>query len=221
MDNNKTVRLGLKITISLISISVLLTTVIGAFSIIQVLKDQSNINVESTDVDMNLGILGNYFNFDLYFSNEDGYFDFENFTANVKFILQNKNTHENITLLDKILYSNTLESGQTYDISIIANEDDFIIQNFLNFNNNSWHDPVIAAVVNYDSIILNSTAIRSLNYAFLLWHYDVFFSITIGSNYNLNLIWFGFTFDFIIDYNTYFTENYPTTRDNALALLGF
>lgn len=215
----KIIRGIMKTLITIISIAALLTSLIGGISIFQVMTTPDSINIDPDTADMSLGVLGNNFSIEMSFNNERGYFTFENFTISVSVELREKNKAQNISYLNQILYQEDLAAGQNYDLVLIAEEDDFSTGNFLAENNNSWYDPDVALYLNNGTI--NETAeIKSLSYPYLLWHYDVALSIQIISSYNLGLVSFGLSIEYIADYYQYFTQDYPAMKENIMTSFG-
>ena len=212
----KLIRGVLKSLITLISIAVLLTSFIGGISIFQVVSDPESIDIDPDSVDMSLGILGNHFTIDMFFNNEHGYFTFENFTVSVTCELRDKQLNQNITYLDKILYQEDLIPGQEYYLSLVAIEEDFSPENYLLHNNGSWYDPEVAAYIE-NGTITETTDVQALCYPYLLWHYDVAFTLQIRSTYNLGLVFFGLSIDFVVDYDQFFTQDYPVMKEELLS----
>ncbi|UYP43772.1 hypothetical protein NEF87_000057 [Candidatus Lokiarchaeum ossiferum] len=215
----KLIRGIMKTLITIISIGALLTSFIGGISIFQVISTPDSIDIDPDSADMNLGVLGNSFSIDMSFNNERGYYTFDNFTISVSIELRAKESNVNISYMDQILYQEDLAAGQDYTIALIAEEDDFSTENFLLQNNNSWYDPEVALYLNNATI--NETAeIQTLSYPYLLWHYDVALSIQIVSSYNLGLVDFGLSIEYIADYYQYFTQDYPTMKENIMTSYG-
>lgn len=202
-----------KVFLSLIGISVLLTSIIGGISIFQVFGSTDGIYVDPDDVDMSFGVAGNHFLIVLNFNN-NGYFDFEDFTVNTFCSFQNKSDNSNHTILSQPLFQGTLEGGESYILNLEANESDFQTENLLQDNSNSWHDPDIQTLI--DDGIVTESEVEYLSYPYLLWNYDVNYKLQMTSKYNLGLIEFTLDINFTIEYNAFFSTPYPTLKASFL-----
>ena len=166
---------------------------------------------------MNFGEMGNQFSLNMSINN-DGYFKFENFSVQVECIFHNKSSAENLTLLDSILYQNDLESMTAYDLNIQAIASDFSPENVLADNNGTWFDPDIQQYI--DNGTITAGMVSFISYPYLLWQYDVIYRLTVSSDYNLGLLWFGFAIEFTVSYDQFFSEAYPVTKATIMGGLG-
>lgn len=207
------IRSFFKIFLSILSFSVLLTTIIGGLSIFQVLATPNNIVVDPEDVDMSFGAAGNYFSIEMMFNNE-GYFPFENFSIITRCTFSNKTSLENFTIIDQILFQDTLKGGTEYIIPITANQSEFTVEALLNDNQDSWHDPDVQFLI--DNGTITELDAEPFSYPYLLWNYDVVFELEVTSKYNLGLIAFTLNTAFIITYEHFFTESYPSLKESLM-----
>ena len=217
MKLKKVIRGVLKTGILLLGVGVLLTSLIGGISIFRIVGTPGNIDVDHEDIAMNFGVLGNEFTLDMSINN-DGYFAFENFSVQVECIMHNKSSTENLTLLDSFLYQNDLLAGLAYNITLNATESDFTPGNVLADNNGTWFDPDIQPYI--DNGTITESDVELTSYPYLLWHYDVIYRLTVSSNYNLGLLWFGFAIEFTVSYDQFFTETYPNMKATIMGGLG-
>lgn len=207
------IRSFFKVFLSILSFSVLLTTIIGGLSIFQVLATPNNISVDPDNVDMSFGATGNHFSMELTFNNE-GYFPFENFSVITRCTFINKSSSENFTIIDSVLFQDTLEGSTLYNIPLEADNSDFTVSELLADNQNSWHDPDVQLLI--DNGTISEQDAESLSYPYLLWNYDVVYELRISSKYNLGLIAFSLNTAFTVIYDDYFTQSYPTIKDSLI-----
>ncbi len=207
----------MKTGILLLGIGVLLTSLIGGISIFRIVGTPGNIDVDHEDIVMNFGALGNEFSLNMSVNN-DGYFAFENFSVKVECIMHNKSSAENLTLLDSFLYQNDLLAGDAYNITLNAIESDFSTEIIKADNNGTWNDPEIQLYI--DNGTITEGDVSMISYPYLLWHYDVIYRLTVSSDYNLGLLWFGFAIEFTVTYGQFFTETYPNMKATIMAGLG-
>ncbi|MCF2140619.1 MAG: hypothetical protein K9W44_11250 [Candidatus Lokiarchaeota archaeon] len=214
MNLKKFIRFLLKSSIKIISLSITLTLLIGSISIFTVLSDPANITADWENMDINIGPTGNRFALNMTFENS-GYFDFDNFTIFVQFTLENKTSHENFTILNEILFQDTLTSKNQHVLHLLALESDFQTLHLLSDNGNSWNDPDVQVYIDNGTISEENASI--FVYPYLLWHYDIHFSLGIQSTYFLNLITIGLQIQYLYTYDDAgFTSDYPTYKDSLL-----
>jgi hypothetical protein len=208
----KIVKLGMKIVIVFITLSVALTSIVGGISMILIVSDiENNILIDQSGVQANFGAAGNNFSIPMNFTNE-GYFSFENFTVSLKIVMENKTSAIDITFLDSILYQNTIEGKTSYQIDILATGANFNNQSLLDDMGGSWNDPEVDALIALNSSL--EPLLRPLSFPYILNVYDFNITICIASSYNLGLINFGLDFEFTGTYDDYFPISYAQLKQD-------
>ena len=214
----KIVRLVMKIVIAFITLSVALTSIVGGISMILIVSDlENNFQIDESEIQANFGAVGNNISFSLDFTN-DGYFAFENFTISLKLAMENKTSGQNITFLDSILYENTLEGKNSYQIDLVASGDYFNNQSLLDDMGGSWNDPEVDALIATNSSL--EPLLRPLSFPYILDNYDIGVTLSITSKYNLGLIDFGLDLEFSVLYDDYFTVSYSQLKQDLKDLYG-
>ena len=214
----KIVRLVMKIVIVFITLSVALTSIVGGISMILIVSDlENNFQIDESEIQTNFGAAGNNMSFSLNFTN-DGYFSFENFTISLKLDMENKTSAQNITFLDSILYQNTLQGKNSYQIDLVASGDYFNNQSLLDDMGGSWNDPEVDALIATNSSL--ELLLRPLSFPYILNNYEIGITLSITSKYNLGLIGFGLDLEFPITYDDYFTISYNQLKQDLKDLYG-
>jgi len=214
----KIVRLVMKIVIAFITLSVALTSIVGGISMILIVSDlENNFQIDESEIQANFGAAGNNISFSLDFTN-DGYFAFENFTISLKLAMENKTSGQNITFLDSILYENTLEGKNSYQIDLVASGDYFNNQSLLDDMGGSWNDPEVDALIASNSSL--EPLLRPLSFPYILDNYDADITLSISSLYNLGLISFGLDIEFSRAYYDYFSVSYDQLKQDLKDDLG-
>ncbi len=202
----RTVRFSMKTFISLISLGVILTSIIGLMSIVSLTTSSAdNIQFDTEGTVLEITPSNNYFSSEISFTN-DGYFNFENFTIGATLKLQNKTSGENFTILDEILYQNTLEVGNSYLINITATNSSFDKSELYQDMGNSWLDPYIVDYMEaHPEINWTEIDVNQSSFPYLLSQYDIHAIVAINSDYNLGLVEFNIGYEQI----TTFDDIYP------------
>ena len=208
----KIVRLGMKLVIAFITLSVALTSIVGGVSMILIVGDMgNNLQIDQSGVQANFGAAGNNFSIPMNFTN-DGYFSFENFTISLKIEMENKTSALDIVFLDSILYQDTLEGKTSYQIDIVATGENFNNQSLLDDMGGSWNDPEVDALIAINTSL--EPLLRPLSFPYILNAYDFNMTIGISSSYNLGLINFGLGFEFTGTYDDYFSISYAQLKQD-------
>ncbi|MHA1777053.1 MAG: hypothetical protein DRO88_04810 [Promethearchaeia archaeon] len=214
MFTKKLIRFLLTTWIKIISLAITITLLIGGFSIFTVISDPTSISADWDQMDINLGPNGNRFVLNMTFDNA-GFYDFENFSVKVSFRLENKTSHKNFTILNQILFQATLNAQKIHDLNLKAIEADFTPENLLVDNNNSWNDPDVQLYIDNGTISEENASI--FVYPYLLWKYNVHFTLEIQSTYFLKLISFGLQINYLYTYSDAgFVEDYPNYKQSLL-----
>ncbi len=214
----KIVRLVLKIVITFITLSVLLTSFVGGISMILIVSDlDDNFQIDSSNSQANFGAAGNNFSISLNFTNE-GYFSFNDFAISLKIDMENKTSTQEIIFLDRQLYINNLLGKHTYSIDIVATEDHFSNQSLLDDMENSWNDPEVDALIASNASL--EPLLRVLSFPYILNAYDIDITLSITSSYNLGLIDFGLDVEFPIRYEDHYAISYDQLKQDLKDLHG-
>ncbi|MHA1646926.1 MAG: hypothetical protein ACTSVL_05070 [Promethearchaeota archaeon] len=213
MNISKIIHVILKGLIAFISITMLVTALIGGVSIFNILGTSDNISVDTDYLSMSFGYEGNNFEIPMQINNT-GYFDFQNFMIHANVFFNNKTSAENFTILDKTLFQQDLNAKQFYSFNITAIEADFNTAILLVDNNNSWFDPDVQPYI--DNGTATEAQVAPLSYPYLLDRYDVYYTLSISSKYNLGLIDFNLKIEFKMTYADLGLADYETMKMNLL-----
>jgi hypothetical protein len=212
---NRPIKTGIKTFLFFISLSMLTTSFVGLMSVVEIVSEPNNFDIDSNNFSVSIGPLGNKLTFGLVINNT-GYFDFEDFTVEMKLSLMNTTSKKHFTCLDKQLFQKDLAAQSKHNVTVKALEADFNVSALLNDMGGSWNDPEINQIMLAYSAI-NFSGVEALSLPYILWNYNLTITPKVSTSYNLGLIDVGIDLSMTYTYFDFFYETYPAMKQRIMA----